>query len=53
MVTSLFLTAEGAILPKKGKEKLDLNEKWREVERELDEFSEAIENDTEKGKRVK
>ena len=32
----------------KGKEKLDLNDKWREVERELDEFSEAIEHGTEK-----
>ena len=30
----------------KGKQKLDLNDKWREVERELDEFSDAIENGT-------
>jgi hypothetical protein len=36
----------------KGKEKLDLNDKWRDVERELDEFSEAIENGTEKEKQL-
>ena len=36
----------------KGKEKLDLNDKWREVERELDEFSEGIENGTRKEKQV-
>jgi len=32
----------------KGKEKLDLNDRWREVECELDEFSEAMGNGTEK-----
>ena len=32
----------------KGKQKLDLNDKWREVERELDEFSNAFENGTER-----
>lgn len=32
----------------KEKEKLDLSDKWREVERELEEFSEAFENGTER-----
>ena len=36
----------------KEKEKLDLSDKWREVERELDEFSEAIENGTEREKQL-
>jgi len=36
----------------KEKEKLDLSDKWREVERELDEFSEAIENGTERERQL-
>jgi len=36
----------------KGKEVLDLHDGWREVERELDEFSETIENGTEKERQL-
>ena len=36
----------------KGKLKLDLNDKWREAERELDEFSDANENGAEREKRL-
>jgi len=51
-VTSLVRTAKGVILlgQGKGKEKLDLNGRWPEVERELDEFSEAMGMGTEKEK---
>jgi len=48
-VTGLVRTAKGVVFlgQRKGQEKLDLNDRWREVERELDEFFEAMGNGTE------
>ena len=36
----------------KGKQKLDLDDKWRAVEREIDEFSDAIENGADRETRL-
>jgi chromosome segregation ATPase len=36
----------------KEKEKLDLSDKWREVEREVEEFSETVEHGTEREKQL-
>ena len=48
-------TAKGVILPEqmkgKGEEEVDLNDKWREVERELGKFVATIESGTEREKR--
>ena len=47
---------KAASSPNKGKgkekEKFDLSDKWREVERELEEFSDAFENGTEREKQL-